>query len=135
MCDIQCSLQALGDLALRRGIKQLDSFLKSSITEPANPVLDPELVQLPLLDLLLGVLQRWEKGLEGMAAKAKRAKGAGMGKVMEQGCWLCCADLYWRPGCFRDRAWSLSADAARKIQLSVGHDIPKPSKAGVLVIF
>ncbi len=72
-------LQALGDLALRKGIKQLDRYLRSSpATEEANPALDPELSQQPLLDVFLGMLQRWENCLERLG-KGKRTKAGQAG--------------------------------------------------------
>ena len=72
-------MQALGDLALRKGIKRLDRYLQSSpAAEEANPELDPELSQQPLLDVFLGVLQRWENGLEGLV-KGKRTKAGQAG--------------------------------------------------------
>lgn len=73
---LRCCPQALGDIALRKGVKNLDSFLESDAA-PSDPTLDPELLGAPLLDVLLCTLQRWEEGLETLAKPAKRkAKSA-----------------------------------------------------------
>ena len=85
--------QGLGDIALHKGIKHVNSYQQSQLEEEGaegleldgGPALDPELAQEPLLGLLLGVLQRWEEGLESIAAKGKRARGGAAGAAVLDG--------------------------------------------------
>lgn len=77
-------VQALGDLAVRKGIKNLDG-LKDPAAAPANPALDPELCQQPLLGILLGVLGYWEELLEQRWQEGEAAPKRGRGRAAQGG--------------------------------------------------
>lgn len=83
---VSWALQALGDLALEHGIKRLSG---STNTEEAaaeeteavsTPAQNPQLHD-HLLNVMLGVLDRWRDSLEAPEKKSKRAKADPPGAV------------------------------------------------------
>lgn len=88
--DVCCAgTQALGDLAAQRGIKELDKLIPAAVTDEAeaeegtaNPCLDPELLRMPLLDLLFNQLTSWVEGFGSGDGKSGRPSG-GRGSAAE----------------------------------------------------
>ncbi|PRW59671.1 ARM repeat superfamily isoform 1 [Chlorella sorokiniana] len=72
--------QALGDVALARGPKEVDRCLMAELAGGLLPGLDPELQQKAVVDLLLDVLRQWAEEFAGAAAAgAKKRAGVRRG--------------------------------------------------------
>jgi hypothetical protein len=76
-------LQALGDLALQRGVKPLDSLVTAlpDAMQAGAPLAAAE----PLVDLLLNVLHSWHRRFVAEDEGAQQGMGAGAGRVCEEG--------------------------------------------------
>lgn len=78
--------QALGDIAVAHGVKEVDRCLMAELAGGLVPGLDPELQQKPCADLLLDLLRQWTDDFSAAAAKKKavhRRGSRGSGEELE----------------------------------------------------
>lgn len=71
--------QALGDIAVARGVRDVDRCLAAELTGGLVPGLDPELQQKPVVDMLLDLLHQWARDFAEAAKEGSKKRVARRG--------------------------------------------------------